>query len=148
MDPIREQTRVAPVPPEAAPAEGAGSSPVRAGSGASFQELLAEELDLRAAAEARRHAAAPASSGAGIKLSAHAEQRLRSARVPWGPQQVARVASAVDKVAGKGGKQALVLLDDLALIVSVPNRTVITAVPGERRQENVFTQIDSAVIAS
>ncbi len=38
------------------------------------------------------------------------------------------------------------MLDDVALVVSVANRTVITAIDGENLKENVFTQIDSAVI--
>jgi flagellar operon protein len=40
----------------------------------------------------------------------------------------------------------LILLDDVALVVSVANRTVITAIDGDSLKENVFTQIDSAVI--
>jgi len=40
-----------------------------------------------------------------------------------------------------------VLVDGLALIVSVPNRVVITAVDGADARDGVFTNIDSAVIA-
>jgi len=40
-----------------------------------------------------------------------------------------------------------VLLRDVAFIVSVKNKTVVTAVDGESMKENVFTNIDSAVIA-
>ncbi len=59
---------------------------------------------------------------------------------------VARLTSAVDKAAAKGSRDTLVLMDNTAFIVSVKNRTVITAVTGQRRQEDVFTNIDSAVI--
>ncbi|MBE3577401.1 MAG: hypothetical protein IMX00_06890 [Limnochordales bacterium] len=133
------------------PLQGEGVAPAATGNTAgevpSFQQLLEQELALRAVAEtAKENTRAP--SGARLRLSAHAEQRLRSGGVRWGPSEEARLAAAIDKVASKGGKQALVLMGDLALIVSITNRTVITAIPGERRQENVFTQIDSAVITS
>ena len=53
---------------------------------------------------------------------------------------------AVSKAAAKGARESLILLDDLALVVSVKNRTVITAIAPDRIRENVFTNIDSAVI--
>jgi len=52
----------------------------------------------------------------------------------------------VSKAAAKGARESLILLDDKAFVVSVRNRTVITAVDGEHLKENVFTNIDSAVI--
>ena len=57
-----------------------------------------------------------------------------------------RVVSGVDKAAQKGAKESLVMVDNVALVVSVRNRTVITAVPQEHLKDNVFTNIDSAVI--
>ena len=50
------------------------------------------------------------------------------------------------KLAEKGGRESLVIMGDLALIVSVTNKTVITAINGENIRNNVFTNIDSAVI--
>jgi flagellar operon protein len=49
--------------------------------------------------------------------------------------------------ASKGARESLVLLDQTAFVVSVPNRTVITVVDKENLKQNVFTNIDSAVIA-
>jgi len=40
-----------------------------------------------------------------------------------------------------------VLMDDLAFIVNVRDRLVVTAVDLEKRGQGVFTQIDSVVIA-
>lgn len=51
---------------------------------------------------------------------------------------------AVEKAAAKGAKDSLVIFNDLAFVVSVENRTVITAL--DRVRERVFTHIDSAVI--
>ncbi len=54
---------------------------------------------------------------------------------------------AVNRAEEKGARDSLVLLRDMAFIVSVPNRTVVTAMDSEHLKENVFTNIDSAVIA-
>ncbi len=52
----------------------------------------------------------------------------------------------MDKAAAKGARESLILMDNLALVVSIRNRTVITAVDEKRMKEHVFTNIDSAVI--
>jgi flagellar operon protein len=82
-----------------------------------------------------------------VKFSAHAQQRLAQAEVQLGPQAMSRLEAAVEKAGQKGGKESLILLDDLAFVVSVKNRTVITAVGADRMADNVFTNIDSVVIA-
>lgn len=81
-----------------------------------------------------------------LKLSGHARTRLQSREIALEPAQWERVMDGVDRAAGKGAKDSLVLVDDVALVVSVKNRTVITAVEQSRLKENVFTNIDSAVI--
>ena len=62
-------------------------------------------------------------------------------------QDLARLDAAVGRARAKGARESLVLLDDLALVVSVRNQTVITATDAASRKDNVFTNIDSAVIA-
>jgi flagellar operon protein len=62
-------------------------------------------------------------------------------------EQHTRLETAIDKAVAKGAKDSLVLLDDTALVVSAQNRTVITALGMHQAKENVFTNIDSAVIA-
>lgn len=82
-----------------------------------------------------------------VKFSQHALQRMANRKIALGPEQLNRLQNAVDKAAQKGANEALVLMDNkLAFVVSVKNRTVITAVDGESMKENVFTNIDSAVI--
>ena len=88
-----------------------------------------------------------AESAGSVRFSAHAQQRLAQAAVQLGPQDMSRLEAAVDKAGQKGGKDSLILLDDLAFVVSVKNRTVITAVGADRMEDNVFTKIDSVVIA-
>ena len=58
-----------------------------------------------------------------------------------------RLHEGVARAASKGSRDSLVLVDDTAFVVSVSNHTVITAVGSEHMKDNVFTNIDSAVIA-
>jgi flagellar operon protein len=82
----------------------------------------------------------------GIRLSAHAQERLRQSSVDLDAGAADRLKSAVERAEQKGSKDSLVLLDDLAFVVSVKNKTIITAVDSNRAKENVFTNIDSVVI--
>jgi flagellar operon protein len=77
----------------------------------------------------------------GIRLSAHAQKRLENH-----PFDANRLQSAVDRAEAKGSKESLIFLDDLAFVVSVKNKMVITAVDQDRAKESVFTNIDSVVI--
>lgn len=81
-----------------------------------------------------------------IKFSQHAQQRLQVRNIELGPGDLEAINRAIDLAAAKGSRDSLVLYRDLALIVSVRNRTVVTAIDGQRMKENVFTNIDSAVI--
>lgn len=85
-------------------------------------------------------------SQAPLKISAHAQARLNSRNIELDAQDWEKIQQAVDKVAAKGAREALVLTDKAALVVSVRNRTVITAVDPASLKENVFTNIDAAVV--
>ena len=83
----------------------------------------------------------------GVKFSQHASQRLQTRNINLSNDQMNQLKSAVDKAAQKGARESLILMNnDLALVVSVTNRTVITAMDGASIRDNVFTNIDSAVI--
>ncbi len=82
-----------------------------------------------------------------LRFSAHAQQRMQSGGVNLDGESMARLERAVNAADQKGAKDALVLMDDLALLVSISNRTVITAVDPSRRKNGVFTNIDSVVMA-
>ena len=91
-----------------------------------------------------RDVAAPA--GTPLKFSAHAIQRLESRNIRLTPDDVQRMNVMADKAAAKGAKQSLFMMNDVAMVVSIKNRTVITAVDADSMKENVFTNIDSAAI--
>lgn len=94
-----------------------------------FQEVLQREL-----------------ASSNLKFSAHAEARLRLRSVELGEQQLAKLEEAVEKAAAKGARESLIVMEGNVFVVSVRNRTVITVVDRASAKENVFTQIDSAVL--
>jgi len=83
----------------------------------------------------------------GVRFSKHATDRMESRGISFSSNQIERLESAVSQVNAKGGRESLVMLDDTALVVSVKNDTVVTVVDREQLKNNVFTNIDSAVIA-
>ena len=94
-----------------------------------------------------RQGLAPQTNAPEVRFSAHAQTRLQSRQIPFDAAQQTRLQNAAQKAADKGAKNALVLMDNLALVVNVPNRTVVTVADKDQLKQNVFTNIDSAVIA-
>src|SRR5207248_2667424 len=86
--------------------------------GEPFDVLLREQL--------LQQEAAPAAPG--VKFSTHAQQRLQQRDITLDDQDMAKINQAVDRAQEKGAKESLILLDDMAFVVSVKNRVVITAV--------------------
>lgn len=82
----------------------------------------------------------------GLKFSGHAINRLQTRNIEFTPEDIEKLNNAVNKAKEKGVNESLILLGDTALIVSIKNNTVITALNGESMKENVFTNIDSAII--
>lgn len=83
----------------------------------------------------------------GLRFSNHAQRRLESRRITLGDEGLARLVQAVERAERRGGRESLVLMGDLAFIVNVPERVVVTALDARHRGEGVFTQIDSVVLA-
>ena len=82
----------------------------------------------------------------GVRFSGHALERVQRRGIDTSPQTLARLDGAVERAAAKGARDSVVLLDGTAFVVSVRNKTVITAVDAQSMREHVFTNIDSAVI--
>lgn len=81
-----------------------------------------------------------------LKFSAHAQERLAKRNIQLSQADLTKIGNAVDKAAQKGSRESLIMMDKLALVVSVKNKTVVTAVDSMSMKEHVFTNIDSAVI--
>jgi flagellar operon protein len=82
-----------------------------------------------------------------VSFSTHAQKRMDTRNIQMNPDRQVQLADAVDRAAARGGKESLVLMDDLAFIVNVADRLVITALDEASRKEGVFTKIDSVVLA-
>jgi flagellar operon protein len=82
-----------------------------------------------------------------LKFSNHAQKRLQARDIELTQDGLTRLVSAVEKVEKRGGRDSLVLMDELAFIVNVKDHLVVTAMSANERGEGVFTQIDSVVLA-
>ncbi|TAM57850.1 hypothetical protein EPN52_12060 [bacterium] len=87
-----------------------------------------------------------APAGEPLRFSAHALERLQTRKIAISADDMARMNQMADKAAQKGAKSSLFMLRDVAMVVSIKNRVVITAVDADSMKENVFTNIDSAAI--
>lgn len=81
-----------------------------------------------------------------IKFSKHAANRLSDRNIELTDEQMERLNDATRKAGQKGIKESLVLVDELAFIVNTKNNMVITAMDQTETNENIFTNIDGAVI--
>ena len=81
-----------------------------------------------------------------VKFSGHALERLKERGISLGETELNKLEGAVTSVAAKGGNESLIMVGDAALVVSVKNRTGITAFDRNNLDGNVFTRIDSAAI--
>ncbi len=108
------------------------SRPAASGKAAdlSFQELLREKQE----------------KAGDLNISAHARERMEDRDIQLGEKDLQKISDAVDRAAEKGVRSSLLLYGDVALVASVTNRTIVTAVDGESSKEQVFTNIDGAVI--
>ena len=123
--PLGATDPVAPVGQPSAPAR-----PAQPADPAGFQKLLGELQKPGA-----------------LQFSKHAMARLQRRELTPSAEQLHRLSQGADLAASKGSRSAAVLVDDLAFVVAVPARTVVTAIDRSQMREQIFTNIDSAVIA-
>lgn len=112
-------------------------------------------LDAAAAVQPGRAPVAAQKSGgnfagelvnAELKFSAHAQKRLHDRNIQLSDADRARISESTTLAAAKGAREALLVMDRLALVVGVPTRTVITVVEPQAGDTTVFTNIDSVVM--
>lgn len=97
--------------------------------GKSFKDILQKQVELP-----------------GLVFSGHCLKRLAQHRIQLSTEQMDKLNKAVERVQAKGARDSCIVMDDMAFVVSVNNRTVVTVIQGDRMKDNVFTNIDSAVI--
>jgi len=103
---------------------------VSSGGESDFRELLLEKI-----AEEQK-----------IKFSAHAKTRLESRNIELSTEKVSKIAEALNRAENKGAHDSLIVMENVAFIANIDNRTIITAIDEANMRENVFTNIDSAII--
>lgn len=81
-----------------------------------------------------------------VKFSKHATGRLLDRNISLTEEQLTRLNDGTRKAGEKGIRDSLVIVDELAFIVNVPNNTVVTAMDSTETADNVFTNINGAVI--
>jgi flagellar operon protein len=79
-------------------------------------------------------------------ISAHAAQRLNSRNIDYDDADMKKINQGINMADSKGSRQSLILYKDMALITSIKNRTVITAIEKNQSEGNIITNIDSVVI--
>ena len=80
-----------------------------------------------------------------LHFSKHANERLANRNIDLTEEQKERLKEGVNRASSKGIRDSLVMVDNMAFIVNVTKRTVITAV--DNGDDKIFTNIDGAVIA-
>lgn len=81
-----------------------------------------------------------------LKFSKHALGRLNDRNIELSEGQLERLNEGAQRAEQKGIRDSLVIVDELAFIVNVPNQTVVTAMDSTETNNNVFTNINGAVI--
>jgi len=100
------------------------------GSGTGFDAIYREELAKQSE----------------VKFSKHALERLQMRNINLTKDDMGKLNEAVNKAAEKGVKETLIIMGNSAFIANVKSKTIITAAAGDNLKENVFTNIDGAVI--
>ncbi|NLV89707.1 MAG: flagellar protein [Tissierellia bacterium] len=81
-----------------------------------------------------------------IKFSKHAVERLSNRNMNLNLEEIKRLKNAFQMAESKGVKDALIIMDDKAFIASINNKVIVTTMNKEQLKDNVFTNIDGAVI--
>ncbi len=79
-----------------------------------------------------------------IMFSKHASARLNDRNLKLSNSQIRRVEEGIRKASEKGIKDSLVLVDNIALVVNIKNKTVVTAI--DNSKDKVYTNIDGAIV--
>ncbi|WDV47697.1 hypothetical protein PV797_08420 [Clostridiaceae bacterium M8S5] len=82
----------------------------------------------------------------GVKFSKHATKRLSERNIKLNKDNIEKLTKAISDAESKGIKDALILMNNVAFIANVQNKTIITTVESNNLKDNVFTNIDGAVI--
>lgn len=109
-----------------------------------FNDLLRKVTDTSLSFEALLKQEVQKSSS--LQFSKHAQQRVEQRGIELSPTLMNDLSTAVEKAREKGSRDVVIIGGQSAFIVNVPNNIVVTTMSGNELKENIFTNIDSAVI--
>ncbi|HLS66489.1 MAG TPA: TIGR02530 family flagellar biosynthesis protein [Pseudogracilibacillus sp.] len=81
-----------------------------------------------------------------VKVSKHAQQRLAERNIHVPEQKWQQLNEKMVEANEKGVTDALVMMGDVALVVSTKNKTVVTAIHQEEAMNKIFTNINGTII--
>lgn len=114
------------------PLVGSSAANTRPVDGKSFQDILTGRLESK--------------SNETVTFSRHALNRTEQRGISITPTDMNRLDSAIGQARDKGLTDTLVFMNNTAFIVNVPSKVIVTVVDGADSANNVFTNIDGAVI--
>lgn len=97
----------------------------------SFEEILKEKIN---------------NNNSNFTISNHAAKRLEDRNISFNEADMSNINKGINMASEKGSKDSLILYKEIALVASIKNRTIITAVDKNEAAGNVFTNIDSVVL--
>lgn len=100
------------------------------GSNVQFAEILQKETD----------------KSQTVQFSKHAALRVQQRGIEMTEGLLSDLNQAVKKAQEKGARDVAVIGANGAFIVNVPNNIVVTTMSGAEMKDNIFTNIDSAVL--
>lgn len=81
-----------------------------------------------------------------VKFSKHAQERISTRKIELNKDELIKIEKAMEQADDKGVKEALILIGDKAFIANIKSRTIITTATPNQLKDNIFTNIDGAVI--
>lgn len=112
--------------------------------GPSFTEILSRQKSIDELVSDRANVQTSVTGQ--IRFTKHADARLSQRDIRLTDEQMTRLEEGTKKASDKGIKESLVLVDDLAFIVNTDKKMVITAIDQNSSEDNIYTNIDGAVI--
>ena len=109
------------------------ASRAKKGESRTFEDILSQKTGLDSEIQS-------------LKFSKHADERLADRNISLTEDQLGRLAEGARKADEKGIRESLVIMDDLSFIINIRNKTVITAMDHADNKEQIYTNIDGAVI--
>ena len=113
----------------------AAAKPRQAADGQNdFDAMLRQQLDAKAQGTQT------------VNFSKHALARAEERGIELTPKLMERLSHSVERAQEKGATNILAFDDSRAFIINIPYGRVITTMSQEEMRENIFTNIDGAVL--